>query len=211
MSKDDELVLVLHRDVFRKVGIDVDDPEYACTGPDEAKALLSKLEEDGAFLARRHAESSETHKQIIPYILIRNDGKFLLYQRGKGGGEERLLEQWSLGFGGHINPVDGAGGIDRYLTGACRELMEEVGLACTEVAMLESIIGTVNDEESDVGSVHFGIVHVLDVTDDAAALLLTQGEEIIQYRKWVSPDELKTIWGLETWSACVASELKLFL
>lgn len=57
------------------------------------------------WLARADAESDPTYKQWIPYVLLRNaQGHLATYARQ--GGETRLHGCWSLGLGGHINPVD---------------------------------------------------------------------------------------------------------
>ena len=58
------------------------------------------------FMPRSQAESDEKYKQIIPYVIITHDAKYLCYVRGKRAGEARLLGQMSIGIGGHINPGD---------------------------------------------------------------------------------------------------------
>ena len=47
-----------------------------------------------------------THKQLIPYVMMASQGKYLSYVRGKQGGEKRLVGNRSIGISRHINPAD---------------------------------------------------------------------------------------------------------
>ena len=58
------------------------------------------------FMPRAEAEVDATHKQLIPYVMMASQGKYLSYVRGKQGGEKRLVGNRSIGIGGHINPAD---------------------------------------------------------------------------------------------------------
>jgi predicted NUDIX family phosphoesterase len=116
---------------------------------------------------RSEAEQDKRYKQLIPYVLIFHTGKILRYRRGRGGQETRLHGLYSVGIGGHISDEDhglftSAMG---YQEGLRRELMEEVALdAGKEVA-----VAVINDDSTDVGAVHFGVVHVVEATDEAIA------------------------------------------
>lgn len=72
-------------------------------------ALLRRIEQEGFFLERPQAEEDPTHRQIIPYAVVRHRGRFFLMRRTKGGGEARLHDRYTLGVGGHINPQDVGG------------------------------------------------------------------------------------------------------
>src|SRR6185295_2395022 len=89
------------------------------------------------------------------------------YTRGKGQGEGRLHSKRSVGVGGHISTVDSetvesesreAGNL--YDEGLRRELAEEVNLDTRYTARC---VGLINDDETPVGQVHLGVVHVFDV------------------------------------------------
>ncbi len=58
------------------------------------------------FIDRPMAENDPSFKQIIPYIIIQTADlkKTAIYNRQ--GSEKRLHDLWSLGIGGHINPID---------------------------------------------------------------------------------------------------------
>src|SRR2546422_5192409 len=116
------------------------------------------------YLNRSDAEQDKRYKQLIPYVLAICNDKILRYRRGRGGQETRLHGLYSVGIGGHISEEDhglfstGLG----YHEGMRRELMEEV--AVEEVN--ESAVAVINDDSTEVGYVHFGVVHVLHVANE---------------------------------------------
>jgi predicted NUDIX family phosphoesterase len=83
------------------------------------------------------------------------------YTRGKGQGEGRLHSKRSIGVGGHISSTDAqAGSDDPYSEGRRREVSEEVEV---DTPFVERCVGLINDDQSPVGQVHLGIVHLVDV------------------------------------------------
>jgi predicted NUDIX family phosphoesterase len=110
------------------------------------------------FLPRQEAEQDPSHKQLIPYLVLRHEGKVFHYRR-RGGGEKRLLALRSIGLGGHVTDEDGPAA-GAYRNGLLRELREEVELAG---GYEERVVGLINDDRTPVGQVHLGIVHVLDL------------------------------------------------
>lgn len=118
------------------------------------------------FMDRADAEEDPSHKQLIPYCVIRCGSRILNYTRGKAGGEARLHAKRSVGVGGHINPIDTGGGRtgpEAYLAAVERELDEELVF---KVAHTNKIIALLNDESNTVGQVHLGIVHVIELESD---------------------------------------------
>jgi predicted NUDIX family phosphoesterase len=94
---------------------------------------------------------------------VGDDGvrRFLAYTRGGGQGEARLRAKRSVGIGGHISTLDGGDGDDAsYEAGMRRELDEEVSIGG---AWTSRCVGLINDDATPVGSVHLGIVHVIDL------------------------------------------------
>ena len=121
---------------------------------DGIEAALDAIGRDGFFMRRGDAEEDPTHKQIIPYLVLRDGERWFLMRRTKAGGDARLHDLWSIGVGGHLNPGDGdvEGGLRR-------EWAEEV------VAGFEpefEPVGLLNDDTTPVGAVHIGIVFVAD-------------------------------------------------
>jgi predicted NUDIX family phosphoesterase len=119
------------------------------------------------YLNRTDAEQDKHHKQLIPYVLLICNGKVLRYRRGRGGQETRLHGLYSVGIGGHISEEDHGlfSSPVGYHDGMRRELMEEVSVAGTK----EAAVALINDDSTDVGQVHFGVVHVMQVASEAVA------------------------------------------
>jgi predicted NUDIX family phosphoesterase len=119
------------------------------------------------YLNRSEAEHDKRYKQLIPYVLLICNDKILRYRRGKGGQETRLHGLYSVGIGGHISDQDdGLFSKDiGYQEGMRRELMEEV--AVKEVDAVP--VAVINDDSTEVGLVHFGVVHVMRVPDESVA------------------------------------------
>jgi predicted NUDIX family phosphoesterase len=113
------------------------------------------------YLNRSEAEQNKDFKQLIPYVLVICKDQILRYRRGRGGQESRLHGLYSVGVGGHISEEDhGLFSSDRgYEDGMRRELIEEVAIDQGK----ESAVAVINDDSTEVGYVHFGVVHVLRV------------------------------------------------
>ena len=91
----------------------------------------------------RSPRRTATHKQVIPYVVLRDGERWFLMRRTRAGGDARLHDLWSIGVGGHLNPGDGdvAGGLRR-------EWAEElVAGFVPEFAP----IGLLNDDTTPVG------------------------------------------------------------
>jgi predicted NUDIX family phosphoesterase len=155
---------------------------------------------------RSEAEQDKRYKQLIPYVLIVCNGKVLRYRRGRGGQETRLHGLYSVGIGGHISEEDhglfssGAG----YQEGMRREIMEEV--AVDEVK--ETAVGVINDDSTEVGQVHFGVVHIMHVANEAVAGRRSgiAGPEFIPI-----PEAVKDPAGYESWSRFCLEKLDLLI
>ena len=116
------------------------------------------------YLNRSDAEQDKRYKQLIPYVLLICNDKILRYRRGKAGQETRLHGLYSVGIGGHISEEDhGLFSSDRgYQEGMRRELMEETAIDAAN----QPAVAAINDDSTEVGCVHFGIVHVVRVADE---------------------------------------------
>ena len=150
-----EHVLVIPTNVFHEVGhfqgfcddtdryLDVIlDPVYASYRP------RPEMEDDPSF------------KQLIPYCIFQCNDQVFGYRRGTDQGESRLHAKRSVGVGGHVSTLDLDGDGTPYTEGMKREIEEEIHL---QANWTESCIGLINDDETAVGKVHLGIVHVFEL------------------------------------------------
>jgi predicted NUDIX family phosphoesterase len=190
----EEQVLVIERKVIEQVGMfeglafDVD-------------RYLERIFVPGVprFMPRSQAEHDPSFKQIIPYVIMTHQGKYLSYVRGKRAGETRLVAKRSIGIGGHINPTDdmplfNTDFYPTYLAAVEREVAEEVTI---DTAYSDHIVALLNDDSNEVGSVHLGIVHCWNLSEPKVA----KREQMITQMAFLTPDELReTRDALETWS-----------
>lgn len=155
---------------------------------------------------RSEAELDRRYKQLIPYVLIICNGKILRYRRGKGGGEKRLHGFYSVGVGGHISEEDNglfAKSVG-YHDSMRRELMEEVAIeGAKDVA-----VALINDDSSDVGYVHFGVVHVLEVSNEDVA---GNRSGILAPEFVPIADATKDLSEYESWSRFCLEQLNVLL
>ncbi len=160
-----------------------------------------------SYRPRDEMEEDPSYKQLIPYCLFRHtlpDGTPLLFQytRGSGQGESRLHAKRSVGIGGHISREDAAvAGDDVYREGMRRELEEEVQI---DTAYDEICVGLINDDETEVGRVHLGVVHIFDLAEPR----VRSNEEDICETGFLPVDILlDDLDGFETWSQIVLKAL----
>ena len=192
MNPPNENILVIKRSLFDELG--------AFHGLNfEPEKYLSAIWKRGNnfFMPRATAETDPTHKQIIPYVLLAAGDKVLHYVRGKKAGEQRLVAKGSIGIGGHMNESDESlFALDEaaYRTGVEREVNEELKI---DSAFDDRIVALLNDDTTEVGRVHLGIVHVFKL----AAPAVEKREAMITNLAFLSREELTARReSLETWS-----------
>lgn len=153
-----ERVLVVPTGVFHEIGYF----QGFCGDIDSyVPALLDDLHV--SYRSRAEMEDDPSFKQLIPYVIFRYDDRQLgvcvfQYTRGKGQGEKRLHAKRSVGIGGHISTIQEIG--ESYEQGMRRELAEEVAI---DTPYQGRCVGLINDDETEVGRVHLGVVHIFDV------------------------------------------------
>ena len=192
MNPPDENILVIKRELFDQLGafqgLNFEPSKYL-------SAILSRG--NNFFLPRGRAETDPTHKQIIPYVLLTHAGKVLHYVRGKKSGEQRLVAKGSIGIGGHMNESDESlFALDEaaYRAGVEREVNEEIRI---DGAFEDRIVALLNDDTTEVGRVHLGIVHVFYLSEPK----VDKREAMITGIGFLSRDELMARRdALETWS-----------
>lgn len=116
----------------------------------------------GEYRPRPAMEIDPAWKQVIPYLVLRDGPCYFLMQRSRGGADARLHDRWSIGVGGHLNPGDGG-----LIGGLEREWHEEL---VAEFVPDFRPIGLLNDDTTDVGRVHLGVVYVADAAGRPVAI-----------------------------------------
>ena len=193
-----ENVLVIKRSLFDELGsfhgLNFEPQRYL-------DALLSRG--NNFFMPRDRAETDPSHKQIIPYALIAHEGRVLHYVRGKKAGEQRLVAKGSIGIGGHMNDTDEslfAWDEQAYRAGVEREVTEEIAIGSP---YQDRIVALLNDDTTEVGQVHLGVVHVFKLDEPK----VEKREAMITSLGFLSREELVAKReNLESWSQiCVDS------
>jgi predicted NUDIX family phosphoesterase len=198
-----ENVLAIKRSLFDELGafqgLNFEPEKYL-------NAILSRG--NNFFISRAEAEINPAFKQIIPYALIVFQDKVLHYVRGKRAGEHRLIAKGSIGVGGHMNETDESlFAVDEqaYRAGVEREVNEEIKV---DTPFEDQIVALLNDDSTEVGCVHLGIVHIFKLREPKVqkreamitGLMFRTKEELIAQRE-----------SLESWSQICLNSLDRLL
>src|SRR5438876_2427480 len=204
MNFPQENVLVIKQSLFGELGtfqgLNFEPEKYL-------KAILSRG--SNFFIPRSDAESNPAYKQIIPYALIAFENTILHYVRGKKAGEQRPIAKGSIGIGGHMNETDEslfAMDEQAYRAGVEREVNEEIKI---NTQLEDRIVALLNDDSTEVGRVHLGIVHVFKLAEPN----VEKREAMITGLTFLPKNELLARREtMETWSQiCVDSLDRLLL
>jgi predicted NUDIX family phosphoesterase len=173
------------------------DPGWHGISTDGLAGFEGIVARDGEFRPRAEVEIDRSWKQVIPYLILRDGDRYFLMRRTQAGGDARLHDRFSIGVGGHLNPGDGdlAGGLRR-------EWDEEIE---ADFVPEFELIGLLNDDSTDVGSVHVGAVYVADAGGRAVAIRETHKLS----GAFAPPDAIAAVVDrMETWSALVFAHLE---
>ena len=203
MAVPEENVLVVRRSLFDELGsfhgLNFEPQKYL-------DALLSRG--NNFFLPRAKAENDPTHKQIVPYAIITHGERVVHYVRGKKAGEQRLVAKGSIGIGGHMNDADEslfAWDENAYRAGVEREVNEEIKI---DSPFEDRIVALLNDDTTEVGRVHLGIVHVFRLAEPK----VEKREAMITNLAFLTKEELRVRRdSLETWSQICVDSLERLL
>jgi predicted NUDIX family phosphoesterase len=182
----DELVLVVPRAVV------VDGPGWHGIRAADPGAFGATVARHGRFAPRPAMERDPAFKQVIPYLVLRDGVRYFLMRRTRAGSDARLHDRFSIGVGGHLNPgdVDLDGGLRREWT-------EELDAGFVPDFRF---VGLLNDDTTDVGSVHLGAVF----TADAGGRPVRVRETDKLSGAFVDPADVAAVVDrMETWSSLV--------
>ena len=203
MSYPGENVLVIRRNLFEQLG------SFQGLNFEPEKYLnLLLLRGNNFFFPRAQAENDPAYKQIIPYVLLAFQDRVLYYVRGKRAGEQRLVAKGSIGIGGHMNESDEslfAWDEQAYSAGVEREVNEEIKI---DTQFEDRIVALLNDDTTEVGRVHLGIVHVFRLAQQK----VEKREAMITNLAFLTKAELlNRRQSLETWSQICVDSLERLL
>jgi predicted NUDIX family phosphoesterase len=160
------------------------------------------------FVPRSLAEEDPRFRQLIPYIVLANtEGKIAVYRRGATGGEARLHDRLTLGFGGHVDVSDAfvvGEEFDAKMTlqmATQREIQEELATRITVKDVVD--VGLIISDADDVSRVHLGLVQVWTIDSSIEA-----GEACILDIEWHTVQDLISRKDrMENWSRIVCEAL----
>ena len=166
-------------------------------------------------MKRGDLENNPKFRHLIQYFLVvdKNTSEVVVYKRKKPT-ETRLVDNCSIGWGGHIqledqecffNPLKT---IDTLLL---REMVEEIKITSNKTASNNITVDCANDvyvlqTNDNVGSVHLGIVYFINVNEIKNSVESNEEENIIvdyikfdELKKKIKNNELQ----LESWSKAI--------
>lgn len=162
---------------------------------DTAAAIIDLIERTHFFVLRADAEVSPQYRQIIPYVVVTNGDDVFTLRRTPKQSEARLHHKVSIGVGGHINPGHG------IIEGMHKELDEEIAIAGRYDL---EFAGILNDEQTEVGRVHLGVVYLL--RSSSRDVRVRETEKMTG--NWLPRRELAPLHdSMETWSQIVHDAL----
>lgn len=159
---------------------------------------------------RSLCETDEGLLQLIPYIVVRDvAGKIYCYERGAGGGEERLHAKLSIGIGGHADEIPQGCESDLLQILLCngeRELLEETGITAT-LGHFTGVIYT-GSNGAPVDRVHLGLIASVELLLEPD---ITTEHNVIEGGGFVTLGELllpENFDLLEPWSQAVVTRMR---
>lgn len=160
--------------------------------------FVGKVNRMGRFVLRAEAEGNVSVLQIIPYAVVRDTkGRYFISRRIKG--DERLQGSLSIGFGGHINPIDKP---DPVNNGMLRELNEELDFSGIKEGYATCLRGTVRDMTSSTPD-HIGIVYEVVVEEDDADKLKIRETDTLA-GEWMTTRQLiQNFSRFESWAQLI--------
>ena len=154
MNKDEEQILVVKSDIIFS---DKGGGKWQGLKTDNLDYYVDLIKNNYEFRRRGDMENDPSFQQIIPYIIFNFQDKYFIYKYLPKAGEQRLVDSYQLGVGGHINKEDINGNIDVLEAGMMREWSEEVDFKGN--LLKKKLVGILNDDTRTVEAVHLGLVY----------------------------------------------------
>ncbi len=204
MDKSQQMIMVVSRSTL------FGQQTFQGFAPAEGTEYYQRINDTYEYRRRGEVETDPSVKQPIGYCVIchRPSGRVFAYQRAQKSDaykETRLQGMWSWGIGGHIDKGDEANQ-DPIRDSMAREIREEINIGEYETPQ---VLGYINDDETPVGQVHFGVLFVVLTEDEA----VSPADAEIAWGGFKTIKELETIVEdpdarVETWSSIALPALK---
>ncbi len=150
-NKNDEQILVIKSEIIfeneKWQGLKTDNLDY----------YIDLIKNNCEFKRRGDMENDSSFQQIIPHIVFNFQDKYFIYKYLPKAGEQRLVDTYQLGIGGHINKEDVGGEKDVLENGMMREWNEEVDFKGN--ILEKKLVGILKDDSRPVEKVHLGLVY----------------------------------------------------
>lgn len=172
-------------------------------------------------MKRGDLENNPEFRHLIQYFLVidKNTKEVVVYKRQKPT-ETRLIDKYSIGWGGHIQLEDQESFFDPLKsidTLFLREMMEEIKISSNKTVSKNITVEYSNSvyvlqTNDNVGSVHLGIVYFIYVDEIKNSVESNEEENIIvdyikldELKKKIKNNELQ----LESWSMAIQMSEKI--
>ena len=156
---------------------------------------------DADFIPRNEAEGSESCLQLVSYTILLNPAKQEIFVARRKGGDKRLRESYTIGFGGHVEVGDYQIEADEipnpFVRCAKRELLEELKLLVFGFGVVFVGFARVlfSSRREHIGSIYY-------LSTCSASI---KEKDSFSFGRWVGYEEFKDkyYFKLESWSRAV--------
>jgi predicted NUDIX family phosphoesterase len=142
---------------------------------EDAQALINTFESKGDFQPRKRVEADTTRIQPLPIVVVRNrSGQVLRLVRKEKEPTNKLHKKITVWAGGHVRREDGPRGKNSIVTGARRELQEELRIQANLDRL--TLLGAVYVPTNGSTKKHMAFVYEWRADTDDVEVALCNGE-----------------------------------
>ncbi len=165
----EENILSVGRDAFSSL-----DDELV-VGREKAAEMIEVFESKGNFEPRKKVEADLSRVQPLPVVVVRNhSGNVLTLVRKEKETTNNLHKKTTIWAGGHVRREDGPEGTGSILSGAIRELQEELRIYATPEQL--TLLGSVYATDHGSTKKHLAFVYEWTAKTDDVEIALCNSE-----------------------------------
>jgi predicted NUDIX family phosphoesterase len=141
----------------------------------DAQTLIDTFEKKGDFQPRKRVEADTTRIQPLPIVVVRDrSGRVLQLVRKEREQTNKLHKKITVWAGGHVRREDGPRGKNSIITGARRELQEELRIQANPDKL--TLLGAVYVPLNGSTKKHMAFVYEWRADTDDVEVALCNGE-----------------------------------